>query len=108
MGAPVAPRRYQHQPLAADVFRGREAIEQRRKIGGPDAFLAGFGGDVDLDQAGLRRAARLEGVQQGGRIDRVNERDLAGHVLHLVALERADEVPFGRHGVRGQEDGLVA
>ena len=57
-----------------------------------------FVGDVDFEQDLDRPAAfggfALDGLGQPRAVDRMDQRDERGDILHLVGLEVADHVPF--------------
>jgi hypothetical protein len=79
-------------------LRGQRC-DQRRRVGDRDAALGGLAGDVDRDQDRLHRAgghalAQLDA--ELARVDRVDQRHLAGDLPRLVALQPADEVPARR------------
>ena len=100
-------RRDHHQAHAAQVRQRRERVQQRRQRRGRDAALLRLARDVDLHQAVLHVGAprrprrRSTSSSSAGAVHGVDQRHLARQVLHLVALERADEVPARRRPGRG-------
>ena len=75
-------------------------------------MLLCLAGHIDLDEAVLKRHrlqrghAPLDLGQNIVCLDRMDQRRLAGHVLRLVGLQRADEVPARRRQTCGLRSGL--
>ena len=86
-----------HQPAHFDVGLGGGSIQQRPQVVLANAALAFLGADVDLHQDLLGDAQPLGGgldlIQQPRAVHALDQRSAAHHLVDLVGLQVADEMP---------------